>query len=97
MAADQNILREYLIALGFRVNKNEQNNFEQVVKRTGLSTAFMAKGVVAAATAVVTFRSGIAVSRTGASSANTQRTPNAHERGMRESEPGRRSDCTAQS
>jgi soluble lytic murein transglycosylase-like protein len=53
--ADQVILREYLLSLGFKINETQHKKFNGVVEKSDVKLAFLGKTAVAAATSIVTF------------------------------------------
>lgn len=54
MAADQKILREYLVALGYKVQEKESRTFDDALKRNTKAAAWLGRTLAAAGTAVVT-------------------------------------------
>lgn len=62
MAAQQNILREYLVALGFRVNETQERRMNTTVLQMDRRVIGLGKAAVAAATAVVGVTTALAKS-----------------------------------
>lgn len=62
MASQQEIIREYLVSLGFKINKQEQKDFGKALEDVGKTAKVLTKGLFAAGAAIAAMAASFAIS-----------------------------------